>query len=455
MRLACINLGCKVNRVELDHFIFQFKAQGYEIVEAKDAECIVVNTCAVTTEAEKKTRKAIRRAAQMEHEPQVVVCGCSVSLHPEEIEALHKRVHACTDKFGLLDYVNELMGCEGHGSQPGAGIVQVAEPAGEDASLTEAALSAELSIEGLSRRRLGIKIQDGCDNRCTYCIIWKARGPARSLAVDEVLQQATRAVAAGVKELILTGINLGTYQAEYEGAELDLPDLIDILLERVPIERIRLSSLEPLDASDKLLHCMRRHGERVCRHLHLALQSGCDTTLQEMNRIYSSHEFAERIARARKILPDMSFSTDLIVAFPGETEEHFRQSYEFCRQMGFSKIHTFRYSARPGTPAAQRADQVPAEVSARRSEEIRRLQDELRKQDAQARIGTEELVLIEKDRQGTSGSYHSVQVVGLQGSSLVAGDLVRVRFTGLTESSELIGSFLTKIEGIETMHTKL
>ena len=441
MRIAVVNLGCKVNRVELDHLSLSLARRGHEIVDPSQAQLIVINTCAVTTEAEKKTRKAIRKAAQREQEPLVLVAGCSVSLHPQEIEALHERVSVCLNKFELADraegllkqYYGDSYECQ-TAKREELDLKQAKEEPAQDAEL-----------EDLSHRRLGIKIQDGCDNRCSYCIIWKARGKAHSLDVSQVLDQVHQALDLGVQELVLTGINLGTYQAYYHGSCLDLADLIELIMQKTKLKRLRLSSLEPLDLSKKLLECMKRYEERVCQHLHLALQSGCDKTLREMNRIYNTQEFAERIAMAREFNPLMSFSTDLIVAFPGESDEDFKQSYDFCKAMRFSKIHTFRYSARPGTPAALRSDQIDGSISAHRSEEIRKLAEELRLEDARMRLGTNEYVLVEEGRQGTSGSYHKVEIIGLDSTEIYPGDLVQVHLEKLSSTGQLVARYIKSI----------
>lgn len=435
MQLAVVNLGCKVNRVELDQLSLSLQAAGHVLVDEAQAVCVIINTCAVTAEAEKKTRKMIRRAHGQAQAPWVVVCGCSASLHPQELEALGERVKVCTNKLELSNFVTELLKAQFPEEELNKeGCQELAdEPFYHDKG------------EDLAHRRLGIKVQDGCDNRCSYCIIWKARGQAYSLPVEEVLAQVVQACQLGVQELILTGINLGTYQADYENKSYDLAGLIELILDKTPIKRLRLSSVEPLDAHDRLLLCMKRNEKRICQHLHLALQSGCDKTLKEMERVYNTKEFEAIVKRAREISPKMSFSTDLIVGFPGESDRDFEESYEFCKRQKFSKIHTFRYSQRPGTPAAARTDQVSPQLSALRSQKIRELQDFMRREDALSRIGDREYILVEQGRQGTSGSYHQAELMGLNSVALQPGDLVEAQIEAVDTQGRLVARYLRHI----------
>lgn len=461
MRVNVTNLGCKVNRVESDLITQALIEKGFQIVEQEYAEAIVINTCAVTAEAEKKTRKAIRHAHNLNHNPLVVVTGCAVNLHESAYQALGQRVYTQSDKTAVAPLVCDVLG-----------VTELEKPAGnlgglgEDlknsareysvSSTTHGGISTQGQafdhFEGYERRRIGIKVQDGCDNRCTYCIIWKARGNPCSVEPDEVLRQINAAVDRGVHEVVLTGINLGSYSScdPDTGDQIDLSDLLTLIMIHTALLRVRLSSVEPLDADDKLLSVMAAHPERICPHLHLALQSGCDKTLEEMARIYTTQQFREVVSHARKVLPNISLSTDLIVGFPGETDEDFEQTYAFCKEMGFSKIHTFRYSARPGTPAAQRLDQVDPETVAKRSRLIRTLQDEMRHDDAAQRVGMVESVLIEDGRTGTSHSYHRVCVQGFGDVTVDPGDLVYARFDRVDTNGLIYATYLSKYDSISS-----
>lgn len=276
------------------------------------------------------------------------------------------------------------------------------------------------------RMRVGIKAQDGCNNACTFCIVHVARGESRSVAFDQVVADAKRHADAGVRELVLTGINLGAYR----DGERGLAELVEALLEACPSARFRIGSVEPKDVDDALIRVMAASDGRVCRHLHLPLQSGSSKVLAEMNRPYDAAFFLDLVSRLRAAMPQMSLSTDIIVGFPGETEEDFQQTLDVARRCVFSKIHVFRYSKREGTPAAVRPDQVPAEVSAERSRRLQELGRELCLQDAAQRVGTSERVLVEQIGQGTTESYHPVR---WNGEGPQPGELVRMTLTGLSK----------------------
>ncbi len=392
LRACVINLGCKVNRVESDTLESAFVAAGAQLSRAEEADVIVINTCAVTGEAEAKARKAIRRAAGMSHHPMVAVCGCMASLVPDEVGALADNVRVFADKRTLVADVMADLDLPEANNAKGIG-----------------------SLHGAFHSRRGVKVQDGCDNRCTYCIVWKARGPVRSESLDIIEDQVRHVLAEGADEVVLTGINLGRFCAQDgDGKPVDLAGLLDRICALGP-SSVRISSVEPPDLTSAVIDAMARHPEQVAAHLHLPLQSGSDTVLARMGRHYSTNDYAKTVAMIRERLPHISLTTDIIVGFPGETDEEFAETMAFVRAMGFSKIHVFRYSARPGTPAAGMADQITPSVSKARSEQLRARSAELRLADAQARIGTHENVLIESidaegNAHGTTASYHDIML---------------------------------------------
>jgi threonylcarbamoyladenosine tRNA methylthiotransferase MtaB len=260
------------------------------------------------------------------------------------------------------------------------------------------------------RTRPGIKIQDGCDNRCTYCIVWKARGRSRSLDATRVVDEVRLACARGAHEVVLTGINLGCYHDMTETGTLRLPGLLTRILDDTDVERVRLSSIEPPDVTDELLATMAAAGERIAPFLHICLQSGCDATLRRMGRVYDTASYAHVVDAARAALPDLALGTDLIVGFPGERDEDFAQSLAFCERMGFAKMHVFRYSRRPGTPAAGWRDQVSAPVSAERSARMLELAERMRLAAATRRVGADELVVVQHPGRGVTGGLFDVLV---------------------------------------------
>ena len=346
-RVALVNLGCRVNRVELDMMAQALIDAGAEICGQREADVIVINTCAVTGEAQAKTRKAVRHAARLARHPLVVATGCVASLFADELAELGDNVVVEACKSNVADLVLKKLSLHSSCSAPGGSApAHGTTPTG--------------------RTRPGIKIQDGCDNHCTYCIVWKARGKSRSVAVPTVLEEVRASLRRGAQEVVLTGINLGNYRAALpSGDDLALPGLLNLILAETDVRRIRLSSIEPPDVTPELLEVMARAGERVAPFLHVCLQSGCNKTLHDMGRVYRREDYAKVVRNARAALPDLALGTDLIVGFPGETDEDFADSLAFCKEMDFARMHVFRYSRRPGTPAAARTDQAAPEDSAR------------------------------------------------------------------------------------------
>lgn len=345
------------------------------MVSAAYAELIVVNTCTVTGEAEKKTRKAIHRALRANEHARVIVTGCAASVDPEGYSAMDERI-TVVDKSELLN------------------------AAGGD-------FASSVRVGSDFPARVGVKIQDGCDHACTFCIVHVARGKAWSRPSAEILAEVKALAASGVSEIVMTGIDLGSY---LEAPDHDLCWLLRMLMEEVDDCRFRISSIEPISVNDELIALMAGSDGRICRHLHLPLQSGSSKVLAEMERPYDAAYFRSLVTKLRDAMPDISLTTDLMVAFPGETEEDFRESLEMARFSQFSKIHVFRYSKRAGTPAARRLDQVPAEVSERRAKELRELSLDLHRGFGESLVGRCELVAVESDGMGMSDSFYRVRL---------------------------------------------
>lgn len=374
---SLVNLGCRVNRVECDLMARQLEDAGFPIGPLALAAVVIVNSCAVTGEAEAKTRKAIRRAARMPQHPLVIATGCAASLFAGSLAALAPNVRVAASKAEAVRAAIAALG----------------------GSCTGAPLPARTAPTPTGRTRPGIKVQDGCDLRCSYCIVWKARGASASVPLEQVIAQVEDAVAGNAREVVLTGINLGCYA--HGGRRL--PDLLEALLERTQVGRLRLSSIEPQDVDGRLIELMAASRDRIAPYLHVCLQSGSDAVLRRMARVYTADEFADRIGRARAAIGNLAVETDLIVAFPGETEGEFEESRAFCERMRFSRIHTFRYSKRPGTRAAELPDQVPPAISAERSAIIRSLGDRMRREQARSLVGTDDLVVTQAPGRGITG----------------------------------------------------
>lgn len=381
-RVALVNLGCRVNRAELDAIGRELGRLGLEVTGGGSADAVIVNTCAVTSEAEAKARKAVRHAAAMPGVCLVVATGCSASLFAGELEEIGPYVLVEPDKGRVAALVARRLG------SPDAPRATMHEDACRD------------SVTPSGRMRPGLKVQDGCDRRCTYCIVWKARGPARSLPASEVVSSVRSLVSGGAREVVLTGIDLG----RYESGGVTLPGLLSCILEQTDVGRVRLSSVEPAGVTDELLEVIASSGGRVAPFLHVPLQSGCDATLRRMGRPYSAAKFERCVSRARQAVPGISLSTDVIVGFPGETDKEFEESLAACERLCFSSLHVFRYSRRPGTPAASMDAQVDAAVSARRSRRMRELSRSCAREFSAGLVGTRQLVLCEHGCMGTTGA---------------------------------------------------
>jgi threonylcarbamoyladenosine tRNA methylthiotransferase MtaB len=273
-----------------------------------------------------------------------------------------------------------------------------------------------------NRMRLNLKIQDGCSEACTYCIVRHARGLSRSVPAGDVVAAAIAAELAGYREIVLTGVNIGSY---CDLNAVDLVALLKELLTATQLTRYRLSSIEPNDVSNELIDLIARSEGRICAHLHLPLQSGSDTVLQAMRRPYTTAMYRARVAYARERLPNLALSTDVIVGFPGETEADFLKTYDFCKEMKYMRMHIFRYSIREGTEAAEMPDQIPSAVKAERSDALSQLAEQLTEADRQARTGTTEQALVERPGYARTDSYHLVKIP----QSVKIGELIPICLT--------------------------
>lgn len=404
--------GCRVNRVESDAIAAKLMAAGWESAPLEEADIALLNTCTVTGEADHKNRKAIRQALKRQAGP-VLVTGCAINIAAADYEAIDKRVSCEVNKEMVANRALDLMldGSEDHRS---------------------ALADATAYGEGF-RTRGGIKVQDGCNNACTFCIVHVARGRARSVDPTQVFEEAQALVAAGARELVLVGIDTGAYR----WGKMGLAELVDMLLTKTSVGRIRIPSIEPQSITPELIELMAHADGRLCRHLHLVLQSGSSKVLREMARHYDAEKFAKLVEKLRAAVPSIALSTDIIVGFPGETDDDFAATCEMVERCGFMKLHIFPYSKRPGTPAAAREDQVDPQVKNRRVEELTVLGGKMALADMQRRVGTVETVVVERPGRGTSESFHEVRFA----EQLELGTLIPMRFTGIdTEKGCLIGT---------------
>ncbi|MBD3334855.1 MAG: tRNA (N(6)-L-threonylcarbamoyladenosine(37)-C(2))-methylthiotransferase MtaB [Candidatus Eisenbacteria bacterium] len=424
-RFALLALGCRVNQTEMECLRTQLQAHGYrEVPFGQAADLTVVNTCTVTSAGDSDSRQMLRRARRASPEGRIVATGCYAQREPRALARA-----AGVDLILGNRYKEDL----GRYLQL---LEQTRPPREAGASCTRIVVETEpgggsflhhAPGEARARTRAVIKIQDGCDEHCTYCIIPAVRGASTSRPWREVAGEARRLADSGVKEVALTGINSGAYGLDgAPGAERSLARLLRRLEEIAGIERIRLNSVEPGHVTAELVEALR--SERICPHLHIPLQSGDDEILKRMGRTYDSAEYAARLERVRRARPETAAGADVMVGFPGETPEHFARTRDFVERMGFSYLHVFSYSVRPGTPAERLHHQVPVEVRRRRSRELRALDRELRRRYMERRRGATARVLIELERDGEStGLTEDYLRAVLPGRPAAPGEMLTVR----------------------------
>lgn len=382
MKIYLDTIGCRLNQGEIEQYARGFRASGHVLVaNPSEADLAVINTCTVTTAAAADSRKKIRNMNRA-GVPQVVVTGCWSTLEPQkavELNGVHK-VIPNSEKDNL---VPEILGIplDDFNLEP---ILRRPIPGSR------------------SRTRAFIKVQDGCDNRCTYCITTLARGPSRSRPISEIIIDINAALAGGTQEIVLTGVHMGSWGRDLPNKQ-SLSSLVTAILTETDTPRLRLSSLEPWDIEPGFF--VLWDDERLARHLHLPLQSGCEETLKRMGRKTTPTEYAQLLATAHKSIPNLAISTDIIVGFPGETQAEFSESLDFVTQMEFSRGHVFTYSERPGTAAAQMPDPVHYPLRKTRNKEMQVVFDRLEMIYKARFIGSELAVLWEKSQPRDQGGW--------------------------------------------------
>ncbi len=420
-------LGCKVSQADAMLARGALLAAGHTEVAEQDAELHVINTCCITAEAESKSRQSVRRS--LRQAGRVHVTGCAVNLAPERFAEIDPRVRSFV---GTADDVAEAIGeAEGLPAAGGGPDLACADTEHDllvrERRLTRTATGSERS-RASTRTRGFVKVQDGCDSHCAYCIIPAVRGPARSRPASAILREVERRVAEGQPEMVMTGISVGDYR-DPEGG-LELGDLM-VRVARVPgVERVRLSSVEVIHVKDSLLRALCEE-PKICPHLHVPLQSGDDAVLAAMGRHYTAGEYLEHIARVREATGgrrEVQITADVIVGFPTEDEAAFTRTLDVVEQAGLGRVHVFPYSPRPGTTAAELGDRVPAEVKKERGRRLRALSEVRSRLHRAARLGSELQVLIDKvaaDR--CSGYTPDYTRCYLEGAVARAGELITVR----------------------------
>ena len=368
-RIALDTIGCKLNQAETELLAEQLAEAGYRVVSSADeADVYILNTCTVTHIADSKSRHRLRLAHGRNPDALLVATGCYAQRAPQELARIDGvgLVLDNNDKPNLLRLLKESGGITSPVCGQGNGF----------------------------RTRAFIKVQDGCNSLCAYCIVPLVRGRERSLPLDQIIADIKRRAANGYKEVVLTGVKIGSYSDN----GVNLKGLLEHILSETDVTRLRLSSLQPQEISPELIRLW--HDRRLCRHFHLSLQSGSDAVLGRMNRSYSITDYQEAVSLIRALVPEVAITTDIIVGFPGETEAEFEQSYNVCRQMEFSRIHVFPYSPRQGTEAARLPRQVKAEVKKQRSQRMLALARESARNFSQQFLGKVMPVLWERQSDG-------------------------------------------------------
>jgi threonylcarbamoyladenosine tRNA methylthiotransferase MtaB len=376
MKVAIHTLGCKLNQAESELLARQFAEAGYTIVNGDGADIHVLNTCTITHIADRKSRHLVRLWRKRNPQALIVATGCYAERAPQELaQAGAGLVVGNEEKMHLMDFLK-------------------VDPA------TVARCSVgQLVKDGVSRVRSFIKIQDGCNDSCAYCIVPQVRGSEHCLTVADVVNQVKARVSAGYKEVVLTGTKIGSYK--YNGA--DLKHLIEQILANTNEERLHPSSVQPQEISPELLSLWQ--DPRLCRHFHLALQSGSDSVLRRMRRHYSVDDYRQAVSLIRKTMPDVAITTDIMVGFPGESIEEFEESHRFCKEIDFANIHVFSYSSRPGTLAARMPEQVSDKLKKERSLRMLQMAQESARRFHKRFLGQDMSVLWENEVALGSGIY--------------------------------------------------
>ncbi|MBR6774655.1 MAG: tRNA (N(6)-L-threonylcarbamoyladenosine(37)-C(2))-methylthiotransferase MtaB [Bacteroidales bacterium] len=413
MKIAFKTLGCRVNLYETDALASRFKAAGYEIVDAdEDTDIFVVNTCTVTNQSDQKCRQALHQIRRQHPESLIVATGCMVNHRKNELLE-NKTVDYAIDnerKYALFNIIDKHFKGE-----------QV-DPEGLDIDL----FGYQPAFDTFHTRSL-IKIHDGCNNFCSYCLIPMVRGRATSRSDKDIYDNIRQVVDHGFKEIVLTGVNMGRYQYQ----DVNFEGLVENILNIDGDFRLRISSIEPDNFSDRFLRLFEN--EKLAPHMHICLQSGAENTLKAMRRHYTAAEFKNMCERIKAAIPDFNITTDLIVGFPGETEDDFLESADMCREIGFSHIHTFKYSVRNGTKAATMPNQIPEKIKTERSAVIRNISSENKRRYFEQMIGKQQKMLIERiSSDGIAQGYGENYIpMRLKGKHLEKNTFVDVTVDGI------------------------
>ena len=393
-KVAFITLGCKVNQYETNAMAQKFIEKGYEVVEHTEvADIYVINTCTVTNMSDRKSRQMLRRVKELNKEAIIVACGCYVQVAKEEVEKIEEvdLILGNNEKKNIVELVEKFQN------------EKIEKEKKSELEEVEDVMHKKEFVEFgdviyTEKTRAVIKVQDGCDRFCSYCIIPYARGRVRSRKPENIISEIEKISKKGIKEVVITGIHIASYGKDFK-EEYRLIDLLEEINKIKGIERIELGSIEPLLITEEFVRRLKKL-EKICHHFHLSLQSGCNETLERMNRRYSVEEFKNIVELLKKNYEDVNLTTDIIVGFPGETEEEFQKTYEFLKEIKFYKMHIFKYSQRKGTKAAVMSEQIDGNKKEERSRKLIELSDKNEKEYNKKYVGKEVEVLWEEEKEG-------------------------------------------------------
>ena len=425
MKVAFYTLGCKVNQYETNGMIQAFLEKGYEIVDfSEKADIYVINTCTVTSISDKKSRQMIRRTKQLNPDALVVAVGCYAQVAKDKLEEIKDidLILGIGEKTEIVRYVEEAL--------------QNKEPQEHISDVMHQKEFVDFgSVNYTDKNRVAIKVQDGCNQFCTYCIIPYARGRIRSRKIENVKKEVEDLAKKGIKEIVITGIHVASYGKDLN-ENVGLIDLLEEINKIDGIERIRLSSLEPTLITEEFVERLSKLN-KICDHFHLSLQSGCDATLKRMNRHYTTSDFKKATDLLRKTYPNVALTTDVIVGFPGETDEEFNITYKFLQDINFYKMHVFKYSQRHGTKAEKMPNQIDGKIKEERSRKLIELSDKNEKEQNKKYFNKILKVLVEELEDGYFKGHTTNYI------------MVKIKDTGEDLQNKIVNTKIIDTEGID------
>lgn len=432
-KVAFYTLGCKVNQYETNAMIEKFINKKYEIVDFEDmADIYIINTCTVTNMSDRKSRQIIRRAKQINPKSVLVVTGCYAQVGAKELEQIKEidLIVGNSEKKNIVEIVENYVG-----------TAPLGDSQNSKTNITDINNQKEFVDLGTTtytdKTRAVIKVQDGCNNFCSYCIIPYAKGRVRSRNLESIITEIKAIVEKGIQEVVITGIHVASYGIDFKDRNIRLIDLLEKINQIEGLKRIRLGSLEPNIITDEFVERLKKL-DKICEHFHLSLQSGCNETLKRMNRKYSTEDFEKVVKRLRNAFPNVVLTTDIIVGFPAETDEEFNTTYEYLKKIQFYKMHVFKYSQRKGTRADIMPNQIDSKIKEERSRKLIELSNNNERKFLESYIGKEVEVLFEQEDDGYIKGHTSNYILVKTKEAGIENKIKKVKIEK-EESLELIG----------------